>query len=482
MGNVTIIPPQNKLAHNTNSPKKLRVAAYVRVSTLSDEQEESYENQKQHYQEVVGNNPRWDLTKIYADQASGLNTKKRTQFNAMMRDARAGKFDVLFVKSISRFARNTVTTLTAIRELNSYGIETRFEKENLVSTDQSTNLMLSIMASMAESESISISENVNLGLKYKFSRGEWFANFTNFLGYDKLPDGTVVINEEQAETVREIYTDFLSGMSLEHLAKKLTSEGRKTGTGIVKWTKTSLQRILLNIKYSGDVIQGITTTVDVLNKHRVINRGDAPQYFIEGGIPAIIDKQTYLLAKGELSRREKQFIEGKDVGGPLIYQGKYPFTRKIVCHVCGKYYNHRNAKGIDVWECFGRINGTCKAEIIKEEELKDAILKAAQSLFDQKPDIRMHNVPVLSSEDSEEQLVKAAALFADNTFAKRTQDFLSGKRPSEYSPNITEELVEKIEILDDDIMVKIYGADEIRINRTYPDRKNNVNGRRLRRS
>ena len=481
MNNVTIIPAQEKISASLRSVKKLRVAAYVRVSTLSSEQEDSLENQRQHYEEIVGNNPRLDLIKIYADQASGLNTKKRTQFNTMMRDARAGKFDVLYVKSISRFARNTVTTLTAIRELNSYGIETRFEKENLTSTDPSTNLLLSIMASMAESESISISENVNLGLKYKYSRGEWSANFTNFLGYDKLPDGTIAINEEEAETVREIYSDFLSGMSLEHVAKKLTAEGRKTGTGASKWTKTGLLRIISNIKYSGDVIQGITTTVDVINKKRVINNGEAPQYFIKNGIPAIIDKQTYYLAKGELSRREKMFMEGNDTKGPAVYAGKYPFTRKIVCPSCGNFYNHRKARGVDVWECYGRINGSCTAEILKEEELTDAVLKAGIALWELKPVIRMNDVPLLSSKDTEDQLISAAALYMENAFAKRTQDFLSGKRPSEYNPEVVRTLVEKITASETEILVTFYGADPVRVERTRPGR-NIFIGRKLKRS
>ena len=481
MNNVTIIPAQERLSDNYGALKKLRVAAYVRVSTLSSEQEDSLENQRLHYEEIVGNNPRLDLVKIYADQASGLNTKKRTQFNNMMRDAKDHKFDVLYVKSISRFARNTVTTLTAIRELNSYGIETRFEKENLVSTDTSTNLLLSIMASMAESESISISENVNLGLKYKYSRGEWSANFTNFLGYDKLPDGTVAINEEQAATVREIYLEFLSGMSLDRLVKKLAAEGRKTGTGMATWTKTGLIRILSNIKYSGDVIQGITTTVDVINKHRIRNNGEAPQYFIENGIPAIVGRQEWLLAKGELSRREKMTIEGRDVGGPAIYTGKYPFTRKIVCPSCKNFYNHRNARGKYVWECYGRIHRSCTAEIIKEEELKDAVFRAASDLWELKPVIKMKDVPILSPKDSEDRLISAAALHMENSFAKKTQNFLSGDKPTGYDPELVRNLVEKIVISDTEILVAFYGTDPVRVERIKPGR-NIFTGRKLKRN
>ena len=482
MSDVTIIPALQTISDSKEQVRKLRVAAYVRVSTLSVEQEDSFENQKKHYEEIVAGNPRWDLIKIYADQASGLNTKKRTQFNSMMRDARAHKFDVLFVKSISRFARNTVTTLTAIRELKSLGIEVRFEKENLSSKDPSINLMLSIMASMAESESISISENVNLGLKFKYSRGEWSTNFTNFLGYDKLPDGTVVINEEQAETVREIYADFLSGMSLEHICKKLTDEGRKTGTGIVKWTKGSLLRILSNIKYSGDVIQGVTTTVDVINKKRIRNKGEAPQYYIKDAIPPIVDKQTYLLAQGELARREKQFIGSENVSGPLIYKGKYPFTRKIICPECGRFYNHRNARGKDYWECYERINGSCKSEIIAEEELQYAILEALQALHRSQPKIKPGKVPLLTSSDSEDTLIGAAAIFSDNAFAERTKVFLSGKKLSEYDPRHTAMLIERIDISDDTFSIKVYGTDPVKVERTCPGRRNTAIGRKLKRS
>ena len=480
MSEVTIIPAQEKEA-GTKETRNLRVAAYVRVSTLSEEQEESFENQKQHYEELVGMHPRWDLIKIYADQASGLNTKKRTQFNTMMRDARCHKFDVLYVKSISRFARNTITTLTAIRELNGYGIKTIFEKENLVSTDPGTNIMLSLMASMAESESLSISENVNLGLKYKYSRGEWSANFTNFLGYDKLPDGTVVINEEQAGTVKEIFDDFLSGMSLEQLKEKLEAQGRKTGTGGTRWTKTAILRILSNIKYSGDVIQGITTTVDVINKKRIINKGNAPQYFIRDGIPAIVDKQTYLLAKGELARREKYFIDGGGVDGPEIYCGKYPLTRKILCPKCRQYYNHRTARGKDIWECYGRIHNDCKAEILNETELKAAILKALQILWDTRPHIKDYLVPELSSNDTEEALIEAAGLFTDNVFAQRTKAVLERERPAEYDPGLARQVIRYIVPYDDHLSIEFYGADPINVDR-IGSRRNVISGRRLKRT
>ena len=229
------------------------------------------------------------------------------------------------------------------------------------------------------------------------------------------------------------------------------------------------------------MIQGITTTVDVINKKRVVNNGEAPQYFIKNGIPAIIDKQTYYLAKGELSRREKMFMEGNDTAGPAVYVGKYPFTRKIICPCCGNFYNHRNARGKDIWECYDRINGSCTAEILREEELTDVVFKAETILWELKPVIQMNDVPLLSAKDSEDQLISAAALYMENSFAKRTQDFISGKRPTEYNHEVVRNLVEKITPSETEFLVTFYGVDPIRVERARQGRNIFV-GRKLKRS
>ena len=268
-----------------------------------------------------------------------------------------------------------------------------------------------------------------------------------------------MINEEQAKTVKEIFNYFLSGMSPEQIVKKLEDEGRKTGTGSARWTKTGLLRILSNIKYSGDVIQGITKTVDVINKKRIKNNGEAPQYFIKNGIPALVDKQTYLLTKGELARREIQFMDPRNADGPEIFSGKYPLTRKIFCSKCRQYYNHRTARGKDLWECYGRIHGDCKAEILKEEELQSVILEALQILWDTRPHIRNYLVPELNSDTTEEALIEAAGLYTENVFAQRTKAVLEGERPAEYDPELTRQLLERITPFDDHFDIKLYGAE-----------------------
>ena len=263
----------------------------------------------------------------------------------------------------------------------------------------------------------------------------------------------------------------------------LEAEGKKTGTGSTTWTKTGLERILSNIKYSGDVIQGLSTTVDVMNKKRVKNNGEAPQYFIENGMPAIIDKQTYLLAKGELARRQRMFIEGvgnKDSYGPAVYSGKYPLTRKIICPLCSQYYNHRNARGTDVWECYGRIHSECGAEILKEEELQAAILEAMQELWESQPKIKMNRVPELTKDDSEDKFLEAAKLYAENIFAKRTQEFLKGDKPETYDPGLASSLIDRIVPSDDAYLVTFYGVSPVNIART--NGKHTIIGRRLKRS
>ena len=200
---VQVIPATMQRAAPIQERK--RVAAYARVSTLSSEQEESFESQVAYFTDLIERNADWELAQIYADRGkSGLNTEKRTEFNRMMRDGKKGKFQILLVKSISRFARNTLTTIQCIRELKSRGVEVRFQKEALTTESPQMEFLLTIMASMAQQESLSISANVQLGLTYKMQRGEWHAPFKRFLGYRKLSDGTIVIDEEQAAVVISI--------------------------------------------------------------------------------------------------------------------------------------------------------------------------------------------------------------------------------------------------------------------------------------
>ena len=463
---ITVIPASEK-KHDKETRNVIYVAAYARVSTLSSEQEESYESQKAHFEEVIGANPNWRMADIYSDQASGLNTKKRAGFQKMMRAARRGAFKILLVKSISRFSRNTLDSVACLRQLRDYGVDVHFEKEGICTGDSNGELLLTMLSAFAQSESESISSNTTLGFRYKHARGEWSMRFDNFLGYRRDSDGSIVIEEEGAQTVRLIYSEFLSGVSLTELVKKLEAGGRLTGSGGKKWTKTGLSRILSQEKYCGDVLIQKYVMGDVISKKKIKNEGQAPQYYVQDDHPAIVTRQDHLLAKGELMRREKQFFE-ENTGGPAVMFGKYDFTYKIICPVCGANYNHRTARRTIVWECFNRIHGGCRSEIIKEEELKKASLKAVQILYDTQPGISMNKIPELTTEDCEEKLVEAAILFAENTFAGRVKKLLDGKRPGEYSSEIPRKLVEGIEISDTDFIFRFYGDLTVRVKRSAP--------------
>ena len=475
---VTYIPATNEVISPELKPIT-KVAAYARVSTLNPEQEDSYESQKEHYETLIAETEGWELAEIYADQASGMNTKKRDDFKRMMKDAKKGRFDLLLVKSISRFARNVLTTVESIRELQSYGVEVRFQKEALSTSSPQIGFLLTVMASMAEQESLSISQNVQIGLQYKYKRGEWSVAYKNFLGYDRNKDGEVVINEEQAETVRLIYDRFLSGTSLDHLAKQLKEEGRKTGKGGLSWDKGRLSELIKNSKYRGVVILQQSYTADVLMKRRVKNNGDRPQYRVENAIPPIVDDQTWFMANAELLRRAS-YMKDRSVPGPRPRWGNNDFTSLIYCRHCGAFLNRHLARKVYVWKCRERAQGSgCKCEIIKESELIEATLEAAQQLHDSQPMIRRYRVPELSERSTEAERIEAAATYSENRMAERVIEFLAGPCPEEYSSDIPNRLIERIDFTDTEWVFRFWGRQTVKVERTVEHKEI---GRRLTRS
>ena len=241
---VTVIPKKENLTESGKKPVT-RVAAYVRVSSASDAQEESFDSQVAHFEEYIGNHPGWEMVKIYQDEGiSGMNIKKRKGFKQMLADGKRGRFDKVLVKSISRWGRNTVDSLEAIRMLQDCNIGAVFEKEALDTSQPGSEFILTIMASLAQAESMSISQNVQIGYQYKMARGEHTLAYSQFLGYDKGEDGKLVVNPEQAKTVKLIYTEFLKGLSLQDVSKKLMAEGHLTGKGNSVWGKSALSRII----------------------------------------------------------------------------------------------------------------------------------------------------------------------------------------------------------------------------------------------
>lgn len=269
--------------------KKRRVCAYARVSTNSDEQETSYEAQVDYYQKYIQAHNEWEYVGIYADEGvTGTSTKRRNGFKEMMNNALEHKIDLILAKSVSRFARNTVDTLTNIRMLKDNGVEVYFEKENIWTFDSKGEVLLTIMSSLAQEESRSISENVTWGIRKRFSDGKYYMAYKHFLGYEKGPDGSIVINEEQAEIVRFTYRRFLEGATARNICNELEKQLILTPGGKEKWSPSTVLSILSNEKYKGAALLQKTYISDFLSKKVKKNNGKLPQYYVENGHAPII--------------------------------------------------------------------------------------------------------------------------------------------------------------------------------------------------
>lgn len=386
MAKVTVIEPViQKLIVDSNTfrPKKLRVAAYARVSTEQDEQQNSYETQVKYYTHLIEANPDWESAGIFADEGiSGTNTKRRDGFNRMMEAALNGNIDLIMTKSISRFARNTVDTLQAIRELKAKGIEVRFEKEHINTLDPKCEVMLTIMSSLAQEESRSISENVRWGRQRSMQNGKVSMPFKRFLGYRRGTDGKIEIDESEAEIVRRIYSMFLDGKTIRYIADVLTEDGIPTPGGKRVWSVSTIKSILSNEKYKGDALLQKTIVVDYLTKKVKKNEGDARQYYISNSHPAIIPPDQFDLVQVELERRSRH-------GSKL--SGKNVLTAKLVCGDCGGYFGHKVFHGkdkfrTDVWYCNQRYNGdkVCETPLLREYAIKKAFLTALNKVLKNK--------------------------------------------------------------------------------------------------
>ncbi len=379
---VTVIPPTLQLFSSIpiGSAIKKRVAAYARVSTDNDEQLNSYEAQVDHYTRYIQSNSSYELVEVYSDEGiSATSTKKRDGFNRMIKDALDGKIDLIITKSVSRFARNTVDTLTTVRQLKEKGVEVYFEKENIFTLDSKGELLITIMSSLAQEESRSISENVTWGQRKRMKDGKVSMPYARFLGYEKGEDGLPKIVEEEARVVRLIYKLFLEGKTPSGIAKHLTDSGIPTPGGKVKWQTSAVLSIISNEKYAGNALLQKGFTVDFLTKKRKVNQGEIPQYYVENSHPAIVSQEVYDLAQLELKRR-------KESG--LYYSGNGPFASKIICGDCGQTYGskvwHSTSKYRRIiWQCNSKYkNGhKCGTPHIYEDDLKRAFISVFNSMI-----------------------------------------------------------------------------------------------------
>jgi len=388
--NVTVIPARkhNRKSKDEEKPK-LRVAAYCRVSTDSDEQATSYEAQIDHYTAYINGHPDWELAGIYADDGiSGTNTKKREEFNRMINECMAGNIDMVITKSISRFARNTLDCLKYIRQLKDKNIPVFFEKENINSMDSKGEVMLTIMASLAQQESQSLSQNVKLGLQYRYQQGEIQINCARFLGYTKDENKHLVIVLEEAEIVKRIYREYLEGASMLKIARGLEADGILNGAGKEKWHTSNVNQILRNEKYIGDALLQKTYTVDFLTKKRVKNNGLVPQYYVENSHEAIIPREIFMQVQEELIRR--RIVHTSPNGKNRTFSSNHCFAQMIICGNCGEvfrrvHWNNRGKKSV-VWRCVSRLENTglfCDARTVPESQIEQVLVTAInQALCD----------------------------------------------------------------------------------------------------
>ncbi|MBQ6130358.1 recombinase family protein [Candidatus Saccharibacteria bacterium] len=301
---------------NEQTPLR-RVAAYARVSTELDAQANSYAAQILYYKTYIKSRPNWRFVGLFADKGvSGTSYKRRPGFNQMLEAAFSGNIDLILTKSISRFARNTVDALIVTRRLKSLGVEVFFEKENISSLDPTSELVFTIMSSIAQEESRSISENVRWGIARRMEAGKVVLPYKNFLGYDRGADGRPKINEPEAKIVRRIYDDFLNGYTYRGIARALTAEHVPSPRQKTHWSPETVRHILTNEKYQGDALFQKTYTVDFLTHEIRKNHGERKQYYYRNSHPAIVSRSTFARVQSEIARRRRNDRPKNSSGRP----------------------------------------------------------------------------------------------------------------------------------------------------------------------
>ena len=351
----TVTPIYQKL------PEKgaLRVTTYCRVSSSQDEQLHSLAAQISHYTEVLSRDTSCQFVGIYADRGiSGTQVKNRAEFLRLMEDCRAGLIDRIITKSVSRFGRNTVDTLLYTRELRGLGIDVYFEKEHLHSCSAEGELMLTLMAALAETEAENMSENIKWGKRRRYEKGrvESLA-LANLYGYRK-DGGALAVNESEAEIIRRIYSEFLDGLNYEQISEGLNADGIPTRRGSDVWFNRTVMNVLTNEKYMGDCLFQKTFNIDPITHKAVPNKGQLPQYYLEDCIPPIVSKAIWTLAQLEIQRRQ--------TWKPMS-SAELPFKNRIICSTCGsgvvQYYAKRKGGTLEVmWRCGSWRNGKSKGE------------------------------------------------------------------------------------------------------------------------
>lgn len=383
---IHLIEPKRSIVVDKAKHEQLRVAAYCRVSTDSDEQLTSYENQKKVYTEMIAEKKEWTLAGIYADEGiSGTRADRRPEFKRMINDCLSGKIDYIITKSVSRFARNTVDCLDTVRMLKGRGIGVFFEAQNIDTLKSDSELYLVIYAGFAQSESESMSRSIIWTYRNNFEDGKAVFIYKRLLGYKKGEDGNPEIVPYEAEIVERIFHMFLSGIPVNEISEALRSEHITIPGKKFSFSKGMIMNILRNEKYCGDCILQKSVTVDCISKTRKLNEGEAPMYIVENNHPPIISRELFNRTQEEISRRN--VTAPKSAKNCITASGKYSkyaLTEVLKCAECGSRYRRctwtSHGKRRIVWRCISRLDYGKKycsdSATVTETAIQEAIVRA----------------------------------------------------------------------------------------------------------
>ena len=323
-----------------SAPKKKCVAAYARVSSGKDAMLHSLSAQVSYYSDYIQKHG-WEYAGVYADEALTGTKDNRENFQRLLAECRKGNVDMVITKSISRFARNTVTLLSTVRELKALGVDVYFEEQNIHTASADGELMLTILASYAQEESLSVSENMKWRIRRNFEDGKPWSGL--ILGY-RFEDGQYVIVPEEAEVVRRIYREYLDGKGATVIMKGLNDDGIRTRVG-KPWRVEGVLKVLKNYNYTGNLLLQKTYSENHLTKRKMINNGERPQYHAVGTHEAIVDLATWEAVQEEIHRRAEYYAPSKQA------PNSYPFTGLIACSTCGKHYRRKTTASGIIWVC-----------------------------------------------------------------------------------------------------------------------------------
>ena len=343
-------------------PKLKNVAAYARVSSPKDAMKHSLAAQVGYYSGMIQSHPGWNYVGVFADEGMTGTKETRDGFQRLLEECHAGRIDMIITKSISRFARNTVTLLSTVRELKSLGIDVFFEEQHIHTLSGDGELMLTILASFAQEESLSASENQKWRIRKNFEEGKPWSGI--IYGY-RLVDGRFIIQPKEARIVKRVFTEYLAGCGTEAIANGLNSDGVTTRNG-GRWNPSVIWRMLRNFNYTGSLLLQKTYREDHITKRTRKNDGVLPQYLAEDTHEAIIDVETFEAVQEEIARRQEMYKYRAKSRNP------YPFSGLIVCASCGRKYKRKTAKSGHVWICptFNSAGkAVCPSKQIPEETL-----------------------------------------------------------------------------------------------------------------